>query len=351
MLWMREYPAAFKDLVASCAQDAGVSLRRGLRFRNATDGLIALRRGYPTVMLGSVNRFKVPDNYHWPTDDADHVDLRRSVVGARERSARPVVRRARRRVGDRLLGGRHLAGEARLGDVGEQRAQLGPGRDARARARARRRGRAGPGATAGRRAPRGGSRARARGASRSPRAALSPRVATRSATESSRTSTLTGSVSAARGAGVRRSSGWRCTRKPRRRWWRARAATWARSRSLARSRREDRPRGVGAELGRGPGSRARCRPSDTRWVDGLAMSCSSAPKRSAPPRVSSSASGSARNAATGPASSGPSVALGVGLEVDRRPGAPRACGRGRRGGGSGSARRRAGRRARAARRR
>jgi hypothetical protein len=81
MLWMREYPAAFKDLVASCAQQAGVPLRRGLRFRNATDGLIALRRGYPTVMLGSVNRFKVPDNYHWPTDDADRVTYG-SVVGA-----------------------------------------------------------------------------------------------------------------------------------------------------------------------------------------------------------------------------------------------------------------------------
>ena len=39
MLWMREYPAAFKDLVASCAQEAGVSLRRGLRFRNATGAL------------------------------------------------------------------------------------------------------------------------------------------------------------------------------------------------------------------------------------------------------------------------------------------------------------------------
>jgi hypothetical protein len=74
MLWMREYPAAFKDLVDRCAASAGVRLRRGLRFRNATDGLIALRRGYPTVMLGSVNRYKLPDNYHWPTDTADNVD-------------------------------------------------------------------------------------------------------------------------------------------------------------------------------------------------------------------------------------------------------------------------------------
>jgi Zn-dependent M28 family amino/carboxypeptidase len=75
MLAMREYPADFKDLVAACAAEAGVTLRRGLRFRNATDGLIALRAGYPTAMLGSVNALKLPDNYHWPTDVPANVDF------------------------------------------------------------------------------------------------------------------------------------------------------------------------------------------------------------------------------------------------------------------------------------
>ena len=51
------------------------ALRRGLRFRNATDALIARRAGYPTVMLGSINRYKLPDNYHWPTDVPDNVDF------------------------------------------------------------------------------------------------------------------------------------------------------------------------------------------------------------------------------------------------------------------------------------
>jgi Zn-dependent M28 family amino/carboxypeptidase len=74
MIRMREYPQDFKDLVSACAAGAGVHLRRGLRFRNATDGLIALRAGYPTVMLGSVDpRTKLPSNYHWPTDTADNV--------------------------------------------------------------------------------------------------------------------------------------------------------------------------------------------------------------------------------------------------------------------------------------
>ena len=75
MLRMHDYPAAFRELVAECARRAGVHLRRGLRFRNATDALIARRAGYPTVMLGSVNRYKLPDNYHWPTDVPDNVDF------------------------------------------------------------------------------------------------------------------------------------------------------------------------------------------------------------------------------------------------------------------------------------
>jgi Zn-dependent M28 family amino/carboxypeptidase len=75
MLRMHDYPAAFRGLVADCARRAGVHLRRGLRFRNATDALIARRAGYPTVMLGSINRYKLPDNYHWPTDVPDNVDF------------------------------------------------------------------------------------------------------------------------------------------------------------------------------------------------------------------------------------------------------------------------------------
>lgn len=74
MLRMRDYPDDFKDLVEDCARETGVELWRGLRLRNATDGLIALRAGYPTAALGSVTRLKVPANYHWPSDTAENVD-------------------------------------------------------------------------------------------------------------------------------------------------------------------------------------------------------------------------------------------------------------------------------------
>ena len=74
MLRMRDYPAEFKELVSDCASESGVELSRGLRLRNATDGLIALRAGYPTAAIGSVTELKVPANYHWPTDTAENVD-------------------------------------------------------------------------------------------------------------------------------------------------------------------------------------------------------------------------------------------------------------------------------------
>lgn len=73
MLFMRDYPEPFKALVSAVADEQGVRMVRGLRFRNATDGLIALKAGYPTVMLGSVNEFKAPANYHWPSDVPENV--------------------------------------------------------------------------------------------------------------------------------------------------------------------------------------------------------------------------------------------------------------------------------------
>ena len=109
MLNMRDYPEAFKDLVSACAEEEGIHVRRGLRFRNATDGLIALRAGYPTVMLGSVNHLKLPDNYHWPTDTADNVDY--TTLDDAIRLCEAVVRRL-----------------ATSGDAGEDGVSAKPGR-------------------------------------------------------------------------------------------------------------------------------------------------------------------------------------------------------------------------------
>lgn len=81
MLWMADYDEQLKSELSRAAAELDVELVRGLRFRNATDALISMQAGYPTVMLGSISRYKAPSNYHWPTDTAANVDYS-SVVDA-----------------------------------------------------------------------------------------------------------------------------------------------------------------------------------------------------------------------------------------------------------------------------
>jgi hypothetical protein len=81
MLTMRDYTPALRDRVAAAAARAGVPLRRGLRLGLATDGLIALRAGYPSVALGSVTRYKLPAHYHSPSDVPGNV-VHETVAGA-----------------------------------------------------------------------------------------------------------------------------------------------------------------------------------------------------------------------------------------------------------------------------
>jgi hypothetical protein len=73
MLRMRHYPEQSREALARAGETAGVDLLRGLRTVAATDGLIALRAGYPTCTLGGVDETKFPSNYHWPTDTPDNL--------------------------------------------------------------------------------------------------------------------------------------------------------------------------------------------------------------------------------------------------------------------------------------
>lgn len=68
MLVMHDYPLEMREELAAAAAEAGVSVHRGLRTVAATDGLISMRAGYPTVTLASVESTKLPLNYHWPSD-------------------------------------------------------------------------------------------------------------------------------------------------------------------------------------------------------------------------------------------------------------------------------------------
>jgi hypothetical protein len=83
MLGIREYPKDFLGLVKSCAEELGIYIWPDLRFRNATDGVVALKAGYPTAALASVDMYKAPTHYHWPTDIADNVHYRQVADAAR----------------------------------------------------------------------------------------------------------------------------------------------------------------------------------------------------------------------------------------------------------------------------
>ena len=71
MLRMRDYTPELRERIAALAAGAGVRLRRRLRLGLATDGLIALKAGYPTAAIGSVTKYKLPLNYHSPRDTAE----------------------------------------------------------------------------------------------------------------------------------------------------------------------------------------------------------------------------------------------------------------------------------------
>ncbi len=74
MVRVRDYDDDAKALVAAGAQDAGIALWRGLRLgAGGTDALPAMRAGIPAACLGACTPFKVPSNYHWPTDTPGNV--------------------------------------------------------------------------------------------------------------------------------------------------------------------------------------------------------------------------------------------------------------------------------------
>jgi Iap family predicted aminopeptidase len=73
-LRMEPYDTGFGDLVADRAAELGITVRRGLRSRNSTDGVVPNRHGYPTACLVSIDDEMLLPHYHLPTDLPEHVD-------------------------------------------------------------------------------------------------------------------------------------------------------------------------------------------------------------------------------------------------------------------------------------
>ena len=94
MLRMRDYTPETREALMDAARTAGVALARNLRTVAATDALIALRHGYRTVTLASVDFTGFPANYHWPSDTPENLrwDTIRDAIAVSEQ----FVRRSRR---------------------------------------------------------------------------------------------------------------------------------------------------------------------------------------------------------------------------------------------------------------
>jgi hypothetical protein len=91
MLGIRDYSPDFHSFLMDCAGELDIDVHGELRFRNATDGLIALKAGFPAAMLGSVDEYKIPTEYHWPTDTPDRVNYG-TVADAARLCARAIER-------------------------------------------------------------------------------------------------------------------------------------------------------------------------------------------------------------------------------------------------------------------
>jgi peptidase M28-like protein len=83
MLRGHDYTAATRDWLAECGERAGRPLRRRLRTGLATDALVALKAGYPTAVLASIDEYKMAPNYHSQRDVASNLSFE-TVVGLTE---------------------------------------------------------------------------------------------------------------------------------------------------------------------------------------------------------------------------------------------------------------------------
>jgi hypothetical protein len=79
LLRLHRYPPDLIELLTGLAD--GIHLHEPFRYRLATDGQVPLRAGYPTAVISSMDWYKAPSNYHWPSDRPENLDLG-SIAGA-----------------------------------------------------------------------------------------------------------------------------------------------------------------------------------------------------------------------------------------------------------------------------
>ena len=75
MLKHTEYDRPLKDTIERAADQAGIPIIREHWLSFGSDALAGIRAGYPSALVASFDEFKLPANYHWPTDVPDNVDF------------------------------------------------------------------------------------------------------------------------------------------------------------------------------------------------------------------------------------------------------------------------------------
>lgn len=73
LLRLHSYPQEPLRSLDALAARHGISLRDPFRYRLATDGQVPLRSGYATAVISSIDWYKAPSNYHWPSDRPENL--------------------------------------------------------------------------------------------------------------------------------------------------------------------------------------------------------------------------------------------------------------------------------------
>jgi hypothetical protein len=68
LLRLHRYPTEPVERLSAIARGLGIALHDPFRYRLATDGQVPLRAGYRTAVVSSIDWYKAPSNYHWPSD-------------------------------------------------------------------------------------------------------------------------------------------------------------------------------------------------------------------------------------------------------------------------------------------
>jgi hypothetical protein len=68
------YTRDVKDELERCARDLDIAVMRELSNSFASDGQIPLHARYPTALLGALDGYLLPSNYHKPSDVPENVD-------------------------------------------------------------------------------------------------------------------------------------------------------------------------------------------------------------------------------------------------------------------------------------